>query len=367
MKRARIRVRGGRRAAGFWGALLACAAVSTSAAATEPRAAAGPAPVTAEEANSPSQAGNRPWAAGVSPDRQKAALDRMLEGNLLVNESLFVEAAKKYREALAQWDHPGIHYNLALALLNLDRPLEVHQQLESALKYGREPLDPDKFDSAQRYLKLVEKQLAPLEVNCKLDGATVRLDGDVLFQSPGSYQGLVRPGPHTVTATKEGYPTTEKTKVMLPGEPTTIQLRLYAAGELIEYRRPWALWKPIGLTVVGAVVLSSGVALTVAARDRFDAYDQAIRAQCLNGGCVPDPSMTRLKDRGNTLQRWSILSYTSGGLLLAAGVAFLVLDRAVPFRTDPEADKGVVASRAPAVSPVVGPGGLAGLSMTGRF
>ena len=40
------------------------------------------------------------------------------------------------------WDHPGIHYNLALALLNMDQPVEVYQNLENAIKYGAEPLDP---------------------------------------------------------------------------------------------------------------------------------------------------------------------------------------------------------------------------------
>src|SRR5690349_12569407 len=62
----------------------------------------------------------RPWAAGVSPERQEAALKHLQEGNGLLKESLFVAAAKVYRQALTEWDHPGIHYNLALALLNLD-------------------------------------------------------------------------------------------------------------------------------------------------------------------------------------------------------------------------------------------------------
>src|SRR5690349_1908096 len=62
----------------------------------------------------------RPWAAGVSAERQEAALKHLQEGNGLLKESLFVAAAKVYRQALTEWDHPGIHYNLALALLNLD-------------------------------------------------------------------------------------------------------------------------------------------------------------------------------------------------------------------------------------------------------
>ena len=69
----------------------------------------------------PASTPDRPWAKGVSPEAQKAADELFRQGNDLLRESLFVQAATKYREALRRWDHPGIHYNLALALLNLDQ------------------------------------------------------------------------------------------------------------------------------------------------------------------------------------------------------------------------------------------------------
>ncbi len=53
-----------------------------------------------------------------------------------------MKAAEKYREALALWDHPAIHYNLALALLNLDQP---HRGARAPggrpCSYGAAPLD----------------------------------------------------------------------------------------------------------------------------------------------------------------------------------------------------------------------------------
>jgi len=76
------------------------------------------------------------WAVGVSTERQEAALAHLQEGNSLLKESLFLEAAKVYRKALSEWDHPGIHYNLALALLNLDQPVEVYQNLVAAVKFA---------------------------------------------------------------------------------------------------------------------------------------------------------------------------------------------------------------------------------------
>jgi PEGA domain len=336
-------------------ALIFCAALRT------PAWAAGAGGVSQLDAGAQ---GPRPWAAGVPAEKQKAALDRLLEGNLLLKESQYQEAAKKYREALTEWDHPGIHYNLALALLNLDQPLEVHKQLESAIKYGEAPLDADKLDRAKNYLKLVERQLASLEVRCELHGATVTLDGQPLFLAPGHYQGLVRPGPHTVTAVKDGYPTTERTKILLPGEPTTISLRLYTAGELIEYRRKWPIWRPAAVTALGAALAITGVVFTLEARSKFDSYDTQVNTNCAAGGCVPDSSLNNLKSSGDTFQTLSIISYVAGGVALAAGISWLAFDRSVPYRIDPEGQKRDVASREPSLVPFVGPG-MAGLA--GRF
>src|SRR6476659_855341 len=71
----------------------------------------------------------RPWARGVPKDRQAKAIALFREGNGALKESLFPKAAALYRDALQVWDHPAVHYNLALALVNLDQPLEVHEHL----------------------------------------------------------------------------------------------------------------------------------------------------------------------------------------------------------------------------------------------
>jgi alanyl-tRNA synthetase len=92
-----------------------------------------------------------------------------------------------YREALGKWDHPAIHYNMALALLNLDQPVETYEHFVSALKYGQEPLDSDKFDQANRYKSLLEKQLAGVDIRCNMEGATVKLDGKVLYYDAWDY------------------------------------------------------------------------------------------------------------------------------------------------------------------------------------
>lgn len=61
----------------------------------------------------PKQQEERPWAKGVPKAKQDAAIALFAEGTELFKNSFFVRAVEKYREAIKQWDHPAIHFNLA--------------------------------------------------------------------------------------------------------------------------------------------------------------------------------------------------------------------------------------------------------------
>src|SRR5215831_6482638 len=99
-------------------------------------------PGTGEKNETLNQGGNeRPWASGVSDANQQAATKAFQDGNQQLNDGIFTKAAERYREALKSWDHPAIHYNLALALMNLDQPVEVYGELEQSIKYGPTPLE----------------------------------------------------------------------------------------------------------------------------------------------------------------------------------------------------------------------------------
>jgi hypothetical protein len=320
--------------------------------------------------SAPVQVLERPWAKGVSPERQQAALKHLQEGNGLLKESLFVSAASKYREALSEWDHPGIHYNLALALLNIDQPVEVYHHLQSATQYGLGPLDAEKLEHAKSYLKLIEKQVASIDLRCDLPGAEVSMDGKRLFEAPGRYQELVRSGTHTITAAKAGYATTVRTETLTYDNRTTLTLKLYTSGELIAYRRRWPLWRPVTVTVLGAAIVATGVVMTLEARNRFQSYDNQVRSLCSIGGCA-DGGPVSLKNQGNTFERLATISYAAGGAILATGLALLVVDRSIPYRVDPNGERrdmaaGQEASPSLAMAPLLGPG-LAGLVGTGRF
>jgi hypothetical protein len=291
------------------------------------------------------------------------ATELFREGNVALKESLFVQAAAKYREALILWQHPGIHYNLALALLNLDQPVEVMHHLEEAVRYGALPLDSDKFEHAQRYRALTERQLSRYEISCETPGAQVSLDGQPLFTGPGKREGLLRVGKHAVTAEKSGFVTAQQSPIFTPGDKTTLKLKLYTADELTQYKRRWNASMPYGVLAGGLVLAGLGGVLHWQAASQYAAFDRDITS-CSednnNLGCRPTPTISEKRGLGTALQGAAFVGYAIGGGVAVAGVVLAVLNRAQAVRVNPESASKV------SVVPVAGPN-QAGLVALGRF
>lgn len=278
----------------------------------------------------------RPWAKGVAPAAQKQALEIFRLGNAALKESQWRIASERYREALKLWDHPAIHYNLALALLQLDQPIETFRSLESALRFGAAPLDSDKFEQAQRYRALVEKQVARITVKCDVEGALVKLNGEQLFVGPGERNAMVRAGTITVTASKEGFLTNEQTPSLAGGENKRLELTLVAAEQAVEYRRLFAAWIPFVILGAGVAIAGGGLGLHLSARGQFTQYDRRIES-CLDpatGGCVPSLDVAALRGSGQSQQAGAMVLYGVGGAAIAAGAVLLYINRPQPYRAD---------------------------------
>jgi tetratricopeptide (TPR) repeat protein len=277
----------------------------------------------------------RPWAKGVPKDRQAKAIALFREGNTALKESLFPKAAAQYRDALQVWDHPAVHYNLALALVNLDQPLEVHEHLTAALKFGAAPLDDDKFQQAQRYLALIERQLTKVKITCNFSGASVRLDGRPLFTAPGEWEGQVRAGPHTMTASLEGYLSDERSMVLAGGDSQKFELRVFKSEELTEYRRAFSAAIPWTALGVGVAAAGAGVALHLSAASSFSQYDQEI-SDCATGksnfGCFPNSEVQRRRADADSLQSGAIALYAVGGAAVVASAILFYVGRPIAYQ-----------------------------------
>jgi tetratricopeptide (TPR) repeat protein len=321
------------------------------------------------EANLQEGAGERPWANGVSPAQQKAALTKFREGNDLLNNGLFGRAAEAYKSALTTWQHPAIHYNLALALMNVDQPIEAYENLQKAIVFGEAPLDKDKFEHAKEYLLLLEKQIASIEVTCDKIGAKVAVDGKEVFVAPGTFKQRVRIGKHTFVAEKKGYSTRINAPFIGPGENFRIELKLYTAEELTRYTRRWqATWMPYAVIGAGVLLGGIGAGLELSAKSSYDDYDAAVAACNMNNqGCPTDDAITSLRDSGDSKKTFGYVMYGAAGLTIGAGIVLTILNRPNAYQIRPEelqeeqARKGHVS-----FTPIVAPS-MAGAMVHGSF
>jgi hypothetical protein len=313
----------------------------------------------------------------VGKSDEDCALAAFHQGNDLLNNGLFPQAVARYREALRCWDHPGIHYNLALALINLDQPIEVFDQLNEAIKFGSEPLDEGKFEHAKEYLKLVAGLLADIEVTCDKPGAKVAVDGKEVFTAPGSFKAKVRVGKHTFYGDKEGYNARVTAPFIGPGETFRIELKLYTSEELTRHHRVWQrTWMPY--TVIGAGVLVGivGGLFELSASSSYKDFDNAI-AKCamLSApmGCSVEqnPGLLEPRHSGDTKRTVGYVGYGVAGAAIVTGAILAIVNRPKPYQITPEVyeeEKAKAAAEGQSVSfaPVVSPE-MAGAMVMGRF
>ncbi|MCG8418545.1 MAG: hypothetical protein MJE77_11435 [Proteobacteria bacterium] len=306
----------------------------------------------------------RPWEKGVSTEDRQAAWDLFRQANKHLKDSLFVKAVAKYREALTHWDHPGIHFNLALALQELDQPLALHESLEKAMQHGPSALGKERFARARDYKKLVLKQLANLEVTCLEPEARVTLNGELLFVAPGKWKGLVRVGKHNIVATKTGYINANEVHELKHTDNLSLELKLYTAEDVTGYRRRWSRWKPWTVFGVGTALALTGAGFHWAAVSNYDDFDQRIedcRTDPNRPGCRETEDILPIRDRADVQQGVAYALYAVGGATLVSGLVLVYANRLKPYRLDvEERDRRVV------VVPVIG-GDMAGISAAFRF
>jgi tetratricopeptide (TPR) repeat protein len=273
-------------------------------------------------------ADDRPWAAGVSAEAQQQALAAYTEANQLFDDGAYAKALAKYQAALALWDHPKIHYNTAVCLMNLDRTVEAYEQLEAALKYGPAPFEPAMYKQAQLYEKLLSGKVGELSLELKQQGAEVSLDGKVVLSQPGATSMHVLAGePHQLVASKRDYETQTRAITLKPGEKSTLVIELHLLPAAKHVVRRWAKWKPWAVLAAGGAVAIAGGALALDGRSKIGSYDDAVNQMWtadMTHPPMPAPSVVDGKNTGVTETRIGIPALAIGGAIAAAGFVMVL-------------------------------------------
>lgn len=326
-----------------------------------------PAPVQAQP-DSARQSGSA-WSRGVPATERATAEALFLEGNELFESSLFAEAADRYRAALAHWQHPAIHLNLAKALILLQRPVEAVNSLRVAVQHPEAHDSPEQYDWARESLERLEAQLVEITVTCADEGAEVTVDGVRLFEAPGRGSAHFLPGQHVVVAEKRGYVAVPVRLVLAPGERASVRVSMMslAAARAAERRFPaWTPWAALGSGA--ALAMAGGVMRWQAGETfaRFDArFSEACPTGCRKAGTPPE--LRALHARGVREGRLGTALWITGGLAVAGGVTLLVLDRPGPIEVgDAGHASRAPAGRASALAPLVSPE-VVGAVWRGRF
>lgn len=325
-------------------------------------AAAQPAPANPPESPAPSPTdADRPWAEGVSPAEQEAALALFRAGNDAFAHLDYATAEKLYREALSHWDHPAISGNLAVTLVHLDDPVGAYERVEHALRYGDAPFDDAVFRRLETDKKLLEGQLGHVEVTCDVPDAVVSIDGETVLVGVGAYTRTVRAGSYQVVASKPNYLTYTNLVTALPDEPVAIQVQLLPLDQAGGWERRWATWKPWAVLGAGAAVAAIGLGYELAAQGSVDDYEAYVALECASGcttAQLPGP-VRDLEGRAATQNKLGVTGLVVGAAAVVAGGVMVYLNQPTRVRLE-ESGRRVGAA------PVVTPDG-AGVAVFGRF
>jgi hypothetical protein len=211
--------------------------------------------------------------ARAEPPRE-AARSLVREGNSLLERQACAEALARFQRAKAIFSESyKIEVNLGTALECLGKRAAAAQRFRSFLDRSDPDADRSMRSAVQRKLDALLEGLARLSISCRVEGARVRLDGEILGQTPLANEIPVDPGSHRLSIDKEGYPPLQEDLQLRRGEHRQVVLswsRLATASPSRPVpdgdprprsdRRPpplykrWWFWTVIGAAVVAGTV-----------------------------------------------------------------------------------------------------------------
>lgn len=296
----------------------------------------------------------RRWYCSVSEADKQHALELYEQGNQLFDASLFLDAATSYREALAHWNHPGIHYNLMLALVALDQSIEAYKSSIEALRYGPDALEPGEHHRARDYNRLLRGRIAEIRVACDEPGAEVTLDGQSILQGPGEIHVFVLPGQHEIVARKPGYLATHHPLVLVPEEPASVHLRMLPTAEALVTTRRWDAWQPWAVVGAGAGIGLIGGLFEWRSEVNNARFARLFeeREEC-EVGCLQREFSDEMKSRQQRYRWYRRLGHgatVAGGAAILGGLVLVYLN--TPHQIEnPEKDRLVRTSVTPLLAP----------------
>lgn len=156
------------------------------------------------------------------------ARERFKEGVSYFDKKEYDKARAAFLQAYALKHHPAVLLNLAQSELRSGHEADAATHFAQFLRESKEATDAER-QSAEAGLSAAKAVAAEVTVNVDEEGATVSLDGNAQGQSPLPGALYLTPGPHTITAKKEGRETTAQITAAA-GQTSSTHLRFKKAA-----------------------------------------------------------------------------------------------------------------------------------------
>ena len=295
------------------------------------------------------------------PNRRKQAIKLFEAANELLNHALFAAAVTKYRAAIELWDHPLIQYNLALALISLERTILAYEAILDAVRCGPDALGRDIYRRAKDYERLLRKQIVDVTVICDEPESVVTLDGKVVCTDPGVVQMRSLPGKVMCTVRRPGYLVANEVLTLSANERFTIDFNLIAESDEYMTVRPLPPWVPWSLIALGGALATTG-SISMWQERQAHAEARKFLSDACPDGCLNIPASVRqARERADTYRVVSYAAFSLASAAAVSGIVSMVMNR--PRRVkNPRLDDMVSVEVVP-----VDKGEGAGISVQGTF
>jgi len=186
----------------------------------------------AAPAPTPRTAGEDAGTAGARTE----AIQLLRQGNRELDRGNYRGALRLFQRAYARFQSPKLHFNMAQAWHELNRPLKALQHYELFLKGFRKADSPELYGIAFRRAFKLRGEIASVRLEINVIGAQITVDGRRVGRSPLQRPLRFLPGPHAVVVSKAGYDKQVLQRKLAPGT-TVLRIKLLTEAQAMARRK----------------------------------------------------------------------------------------------------------------------------------
>jgi len=168
-----------------------------------------------------------PAALAQTTKEKAAAIFR--EANALHSRGMYLDALKKYRQANKIFPSFKIDLNIGGTLDAMGRHTDAARYFERFL-INSSAAPPEITKVAEKRLEELKRKVASLKLSCLQAGATVKVDGKSVGQTPLELRLYLKAGSHLLSVEKEGFVPFAKTLEVSAGVHGSLDVPLKKVG-----------------------------------------------------------------------------------------------------------------------------------------